>query len=238
MRMLHPVRPEENLICRGEYRYYIDGQPTGDIETFQITHLPSGIEIVRADIDGREGPYGASLITHHHRKPTGRPTWLRARYQQGDVHAAAQYVFKEASVQVVRQAIGGFPRQENVEIASGYHIDYHPVINHDFPWRGYPADARPEPRLLPIFSPDLWTTDEAPFAGRALRVSVAPIESETITTPAGSFENTPRFSVRFDDDQEIIAWYDRRGIPIRWYMPTKGYDFVLSAYSRPDERHW
>jgi len=233
VRMLHPVRPEEKLICRGEYRYTIDDQPTGDVELFQITHLPDGTEVVRADIDGRVGPYEASLITHHLRRPNGRPAWLRARYQQGEIYAAAQYVFQEAAVQVVRQTIGGHPRQENIEIASGYQIDYHPVVNHDFAWRGYPADARPDARLLPIFSPDLWTPEEAPFVGRALRVSVAPLDPETITTSAGTFENVPRFSIRFSDDTEIIAWYDKRGIPLRWYAPSKGYDFVLTAYHRP-----
>ena len=53
MRVLHPIRPEEKLVSRGRYRYLIDGEPTGDLESWQITRLPNGDEFVRADLDGR-----------------------------------------------------------------------------------------------------------------------------------------------------------------------------------------
>ena len=105
MRVLHPVHSKEKLVSRGRYQYLIDGEPTGDIETWQVTRLPNGDEVVRADLDGREAS-GASLITHLVRGKDGQPRWLRLRFQSEDINAAAQYTFEKATVRAARVAEG------------------------------------------------------------------------------------------------------------------------------------
>jgi hypothetical protein len=229
VRVLHPVHPDEVLLRRGRYRYLKGSEPTGDVETWQVTRLPDGDEVVRADLDGRRAGR-PNLITHLRRKPSGAPAWLRLRYFGGPINTAAQYTFREDTVRVARMT-GDFQRwQEVVEIVPGSVVDYHPVIGTDYVWRGYPTDAGGEERLIPVFSPDLWEAEDHVLAGRALRVSVSPRAPEACLTPAGEFEEARSFHVRFDDGVEALVWFDELGTPLRWHYPAAGYEIVLLAY--------
>ncbi|HEC22064.1 MAG TPA: hypothetical protein ENI95_03995 [Chloroflexi bacterium] len=231
MRLLHEIGPEETPVSKGRYRYLVEGEPTGQFETWQITRLPDGSEIVRADVDGRRMPDGANLVTHLLRRADGRPVRLRLRYTRGEVKAAGQYTFEEDVIRIARQVAGYPRRQETLDIATGYEIDYHPVIAHDYVWRGYPAHARGRKWAIPIFSPDLWAEGEDALIGRALRFTVRPLGRELCRTPAGEFEQARHFEVVLDDGVRALAWYNEQGIPLRWYYPDKEYDFVLIAYT-------
>jgi len=232
LRVLHEVHPEEVLISRGQYRYLRGGQPTGQVEHWQITRLPNGQEVVRADVDGSQIPAGPHLLTHLQRRPDGRPEWLRLQYMKGDLLAAAQYQFEDAEVIVIRQEAGGHRRQDKVEIAANYVVDYHPVIAHDYVWRGYPATAGGKAWSIPVFSPDLWALGGDVLSGRALRFAVTPLAPETCEVPAGRFEAARCYKVILSDSVLAMAWYDSAGIPLRWHYPDKGYDFVLVEYTR------
>ena len=228
MRVLHPIRPEEKLVSRGRYRYLIDGEPTGDVETWQITRLPGGEEIVRADLDGREAS-GASLITHLVRKEDGWPAWLRVRFRNGDLNAAAQYTFDRDSVRIARVAEGQSRVMERVDMAEDYVVDYHTMISQDYVWRGYQR-SQGYSQSVPLFSPDLWADGSTVLRGRALRFEVQPLPPKVCTVPAGEFAGTQHFRVRFEDDVLAEAWYDSHGVPLRWYFPARDYDFVLEKY--------
>ncbi len=233
MRVLHPLRAEETLLGRGRYRYLRSGKPTGDVETWYLTRLPDGSEVVRADLDARKSN-GMSLVTHLHRPSVGCPNWLRLRYFGGGLNTAAQYSFEEDSVRVARMTSDFRRQQEVVELAAGYVVNYHLVISSDYVWRGYPAGASGESRLIPVFSPDLWAEGDRILTGRALRVSIQPLEPETCLTPAGRFEGAQVYAVSFDDGVEATAWYDQQGMPLRWHYPAKGYEYVLIAYETGD----
>ncbi len=235
MRVLHPPTADETLVCRGSYRYLHNGEPTGQVERWQISCLPDGSEIVRADVDGRKSARAYSLITHLLRRSDGRPIWLRLRYVTPEINAAAQYNFEDDSVRTARQATTLPRRIETLEIAANYAVEYPPVIGHDFPWRGYPSHARGEQVLIPIFSPDLWAEEGQALSGRALRYNVRPWGTETCTVPAGTFEAAHRFRIILSDGVEAIAWFDGQGIPLRWFYPTKGYDFLLTEYMRAEQ---
>ena len=234
MRLLHEVQPDEVLVCAGEYRYSTAGKPTGQIEHWQTTRLPNGKEITRVELIGQVSGQPMSLLTHLQRLPTGRPEWLRLRYQTGDVKAAAQYTFEDALVRIARQSVNQPRRQETLEIATGYEVDYHPVIGHDYVWRAYPAHARGKPWSVPIFSPNLWTEGIDILEGRALRFNVKPMGAEDLSTQLGDFEQVRAYEVTFNDNIRSLAWFDEFGIPLRWTYPDKSYDFVLVAYTRPD----
>lgn len=232
MRLLHEVTAEESLICRGEYRYRKSGKAAGQTEQWQITRLPGGGEVVRAEVTGKVNKRDTSLLTHLQRQPDGRPEWLRLRYESDELTSAAQYTFEEAVVKVIRQAEGHPRRQDVVDIATGYTVDYHPVIAHDYPWRGYPTHARGKAWAIPVFSPDLWAEGAEALIGRALRFNVKPLGLEDITTPLGDFEQVRAFEVTLDDGTQALAWFDQYGVPLRWSYPDKGYDFVLVEYER------
>jgi hypothetical protein len=234
VRVLHPVHPTETLLYRGKYRYLKDDMPTGDVETWQVTRLADGTEIVRADLDGMS-TRGENLITHFRRYPDSRPHWLRIRYRTDTVNAAAQYTFDKASIRIARQCEGYGRRIETLEIAENYVIDYHSVIAHDYVWRGYPGDAEGEPRAVPVFSPDLWEKADEVLKGRALRFSITPRREEPCVTPAGVFERAESFAITLSDGVEAVAWYNSNGIPLRWTYPLKGYEFILVAFQSGNE---
>lgn len=232
MRVLHQLTADERLLSRGLYHYLQEGKPSGQVERWQISRLPDGHEIVRADVDGRQTPHPYSLITHLLRRPDGRPVWLRLRYLAPEINAAAQYSFEADAVRTARQATTLPRRIETLEIAANYVVDYPPVIGHDFPWRGYPESANGEPLLIPIFSPDLWAGGDEALSGRVLRYNVRPLKPQTCAVPAGTFMAARRFRIIFSDGVEAVAWFDEQGIPLRWFYPAKGYDFVLAEYVR------
>jgi hypothetical protein len=235
MRLLHEIIPDETLLYQGEYRYLRDNEPTGQIEAWQVSRLPDGAQVVRADISSQTGVNPVNLLTHLQRNPDGRPEWLRMRYERGDIVAAAQYTFEKAVVRVARQAEGYPRRQQVIDIAASYEVDYHCVIAHDYVWRGYPRHARGKPWAIPIISPDLWADGTSVLDGRVMRFNVKPLEEETCTVPAGSFENVRHFEIMLDEGVRATAWYDEFGVPLRWYYPDKDYDFVLAVYTHAGE---
>jgi hypothetical protein len=229
MRILHAISPDERLVSWGRYRYLADGAPTGDVESWQVTRLPDGVEIVRVDLDGEQAR-GARLVAHLQRGPDGRPEWLRMRYRRDDVNAAAHYTFEEAVVHVARVEASSGRRLGEVEIATGYVVDYHAVIAYDYVWRGYPPDAEREPRRVAVFTPDLWAEGDGVLRGRALRFDVKPLPLEPCDTPAGMFPQALPFSLRYEDGTTARIWYDRRGTPLRMLFPQGKLEAVLANY--------
>ncbi len=233
MRLLHMLGAEEKLLCRGRYQYLRGGDPTGQFETWQITQLPDGKTIIRADIEGGES--GTNLLTHLQRDAEGHLEWLRMRCERGEMVAAAQLTFEKATVTVARQA-ENFPRQQQThDIAAGYEVDCHAVIGHDYVWRAYPEHARGRAWAIPIISPDLWVAGRAMLKGRVLRFTVEPLTEGRCEVPAGTFEQARRFEVTLSDGVQAFVWFDKFGIPLRWHYAKKDYDFVLVAYTRSEE---
>lgn len=227
MRVLHEVLPEEKLTCEGEYRYQRDGKPLGMAESFMITRLSNGNEVVRADISGQSEIGPTSLLTYMLRSPQGKPLWLRMRFDAPGVKAAAQYTFDDASVRIARQAENQLRRQESLDVANDYAINYHPVVGNEFVWRAYPKHARGKPWSVPVFSPDLWAEGQEIMGGRSLRFSIKPLDPQDISTPAGDYKSVRVFEALLSDGVKVMAWYDDYGLPLRWAYPDKKLDYVL-----------
>lgn len=233
MRILQPSWPQEKLLRRGTYHYFSGGQPTGDVEHWQVTRLPDGSHIVRADLDGRDAS-GASLLATMRRDPDGSPMWLRLRFEHGEINTGGQYNFRADAVDVVRLT-GDFKRRmETVEIATDYVVNFHALISYEYVWRGYPEDAESEIRLIPVFSPELWVAADDVLTGRALRVSVRPDGRSRCEVPAGTFEDCRCFAVELGDGIESKVWFDEHGTPLRWHYPEQGFDFKLVEYQPPE----
>jgi len=236
MRTLHEIHKTEVKICEGSYRYLKDGKPTGPLELWMISRLPDQSIAVRSDIDPGDDSDQPSSIGHLIRKPDGRPKWLRMRLMTKEFSAASQYNFQLAVVKSIRQT-EGFPRmQDKLDIAENYELDYHPVISHDYVWRGYPERAKGKNWSVPVFSPALFAENPRDIlAGRALRFNVTPKDPEMFESEAGTFSEARRFDVVLSDDTRAQVWYDEYGIPLRWYYPEKELDFLLVSYGRYTE---
>jgi hypothetical protein len=201
-------------------------------ELFMITRLPNGNEVVRADISGKSEVGPTSLLTYMQRTSQGKPLWLRMRFDASGVKAAAQYTFEDASVRIARQSDNQLRRQESLDVANDYTVNYHPVVGNEFLWRAYPKHARGKPWSVPVFSPDLWAEGQDIMGGRSLRFSVRPMEVEDLSIPAGDYDKVRVFEAILSDGIRVLAWYDEFGIPLRWAYPDKQLDYVLVRYDR------
>ncbi|NDJ35828.1 MAG: hypothetical protein GYB64_14300 [Chloroflexi bacterium] len=235
MRVLNEMMPDETLVAKGRYHYLVDGEPSGQVETWQITRLPDGSEVVRADLDGRTAEPRANLVSHLKRTPEGRPQWLRIRFGHKGITAAAHYTFEPAEVRVFRQVEGHPRRQDVLDVPSAYEVDYHAVIAHDYVWRGYPDHARGRRWAVPVFSPELWpqAADDA-LMGRSLRFMIEPTGAQVCETPVRLFEGAQGYGITLSDGTKAQAWYDTHGIPLRWTYPDKAYEFIIVGYKRYD----
>ncbi len=231
MRTIHSIHLSEQVIAKGAYEYVVSGKPNGCIETWQITQLPDGQTVVRADVDASSMDGGGShMVSHMVFSDRGDPAWLRVRYGDANLGNAAQYTFNKATVQIVRKPAGYGVRQEVVDIAEDYGIDYPPVIGHDYPWRRYGVREPSSMRAIPIFSPDFWEEGGSNLTGRVVRFRITPMGTAPCEVPAGLFEEAARFDVVTDDGVKAQAWFDEQGIPLRWVYPDKGYEFILRHY--------
>ncbi len=232
MQMLHELHPREKKVCRGEYRCLVGGLEIDYAESWLVTRLPNGQQVIRAEVRGDSGGEQAHLLTHMVRDADELPTWLRMRYGRGALGGAVQYTFRPATVQIARQTWGLRPWQEVVDIAEGYEIDYPPIIGRDYVWRAYPPNEQMEVRSLPVFSPDLWTDEARLLTGRTLRYNVRLEPDSGCVVPAGQFRHAEHFKLTLSDGERAEAWYDEEGVPLRWLYPDKDYDFVLTVYER------
>lgn len=230
MRALHPIAPQETLVCWGTYQYLKGSRSTGQIEGWSIHRLPDGTEIVRADVDGRKAPQAPDILTHLTRNSEGQLQELSLHYRTGEFQAKVTCDFEAGHVALTRELMDHPTRRDTVEVASGYAVDYHPIISCDYVWRGYPAYLQDELYAVPVFSLDIDAGGGDLLRGCALRVSIRPLEPESLTIPAGTFENAQRYQVMLPNDTEATVWFDQRGIPLRWFNPTEDRNFVLIRY--------
>ncbi len=230
MRFLQEIDAEETVVCRGEYQYFQNETPSGETESWQITKLPDGSEIVRSDMTCRQPR--RSLLTHLQRGKDGVAESLRLRYRHEEIVAAAEYTFDSAGVKIERQAKGLTRRRETIDVASGYQVDYQAAVGLDFIWRGYPSHARGKSWSIPVFRPDFKAEEDEILAGQSLRLSVKPVEAETIRTPAGVFKVGHHFLITTPDDLKILAWYGQAGMLLRWYDSANKRDILLVKYNQ------
>lgn len=230
MRFLQEIDAEETVVCRGEYQYFQNETPSGEVESWQITRLPDGSEFVRSDMKCRQPR--RSLLTHLQRDKKGVPELLRLRYRHEETVAAAEYTFDKAGVKIERQTRGLHRRRETVDVASGYQVDYQAAVGFDFIWRGYPRHARGKSWSIPVFRPELDAEEDEMLAGHSFRLSVQPVDADTIRTPAGIFKVEHHFQITTPDDLQMLAWYGQAGILLRWYDSANKRDILLVKYEQ------
>jgi hypothetical protein len=234
VRFLQEIGAEETVVCRGEYQYFHNETPSGEVESWLVTRLPDGSELVRSDMKCRQPR--KSLLTHLQRGAKGVPEFLRLRYRHEEVVAAAEYTFDKAGVKVERQTKGLHRRRETVDTATGYQVDYQAAVGFDYIWRGYPRHARGKSWSIPVFRPSLDADEEEILSGHSSRLSVQPAAADSIRTPAGVFKVGHHFKISTPDGLEILAWYGQAGMLLRWYDSANARDILLVRYEQSGQQ--
>lgn len=118
MRFLLKEQPYEKRIAAGTLRYERDGEPTGVLEHWRVTHALEGYKFLRVDLDGRKSS-GDTFLYRVLLNGDGGLEDIRWRFYNADFHAGGQVLFGDGHITAVREIRDGQYFEEEVEEADG-----------------------------------------------------------------------------------------------------------------------
>lgn len=123
MRFLVKEQRYEKQIAAGQFRYELDGEPTGAVETWRLNKAMDGYEILRVDLDAREAESGHSYVYHLVRQANGHPERLAYRFwgdceSVGHLEIEGTLLFEEQSILGTR-SVNGVTYAEDMDIKRG-----------------------------------------------------------------------------------------------------------------------
>ncbi len=123
MRFIIRELPYEKPIMAGEYRYELDGQPTGAMEKWRLTAAAEGYQFLRIDLDARAAASGHTYLYHVLVNADGRVERLQYRFWTqaagGGLQVAGDVVLDPDSVSATRR-VNGKESERVLELPTGY----------------------------------------------------------------------------------------------------------------------
>lgn len=121
MRFIVNEQPYERRIASGQFRYRLDGAPTGAVETWRRTRALAGYEVLRVDLDAQAAPSGHSYLYNLVWQADGRPERLAYRFwgtaePLGRLDIAGTLLFAADSVTGTR-TVNGRTYAEDLDLA-------------------------------------------------------------------------------------------------------------------------
>ncbi|MBE2220854.1 MAG: hypothetical protein IAF02_04905 [Anaerolineae bacterium] len=139
MRFLIHEQPYEKPIMAGEYRYELDGQPTGAVESWRLTSAAEGYRFLRVDLDARAAASGHTYLYHALVNAAGQVERLQFRFWtqvSGGLQVAGDVVLDETAVSATR-TVNGKVSEQVLELPKGYRFWFPSVAGLHFAgWRG------------------------------------------------------------------------------------------------------
>ena len=139
MRFIIREQPYEKPIMAGEYRYELDGQPTGAVETWRLTAAAEGYRFLRVDLDARAAASGHTYLYHALVNVDGQVERVQYRFWTqvaGGLQVTGDVVLESDSVFATR-TVNGKPSEQVLELPTGYRFWFPSVAGLHFAgWRG------------------------------------------------------------------------------------------------------
>ena len=139
MRFIIREQPYEKPIMAGEYRYELDGQPTGAVETWRLTAAAEGYRFLRVDLDARAAASGHTYLYHALVAADGRVERLQYRFWTqvaGGLQVTGDVVLESDSVSATR-TVNGKTFEQVLDLPKGYRFWFPSVAGLHFAgWRG------------------------------------------------------------------------------------------------------
>jgi hypothetical protein len=144
MRFVIREQPYEKPIMAGEYRYELDGQPTGAVETWRLTAAAEGYQFLRVDLDARAAASGHTYLYHALVNADGQVERLKYRFwteASGGLQVAGDVVLDETAVSATR-TVNGKASEQVIDLPKGYRFWFPSVAGLQFAgWRGNGLDG-------------------------------------------------------------------------------------------------
>lgn len=106
MRFIVREQGFEKLVASGQFRYARKGVPTGTLESWRITSVVDGYQIVRVDLDARAGESGDSYLYHLTLTPAGTPVRLGFRFFRPGTLISGNVLFDDDTLSLSREVNG------------------------------------------------------------------------------------------------------------------------------------
>lgn len=139
MRFIIHEQPYEKPIMAGKYRYELDEQPTGAVETWRLTAAAEGYRFLRVDLDAREAASGHTYLYHALVGSDGFVERLQYRFWtdvSGGLQVTGDVVLEPNSVSATR-TVNGKASEQVLELPIGYRFWFPSVAGLHFAgWRG------------------------------------------------------------------------------------------------------
>jgi hypothetical protein len=97
----------------GTYSYFLNGEPTGVIETFDIKTMPDGSKLTTSIRDAK--PFNTTITVKTIEKKDKFQT-CKIAYQKDELHVEADYKFTENSFQVLLKSDGKIVQDETFDL--------------------------------------------------------------------------------------------------------------------------
>jgi len=124
----------------GEYRYELDGQPTGAVEKWRLTDAAERYRFLRVDLDARDAASGHTYLYHALVNADGRVERLQYRFWTQDaglgLQVAGDLILEPDSISATR-TVNGKESDEVLDLPKGYRFWFPSVAGLHFAgWRG------------------------------------------------------------------------------------------------------
>lgn len=139
MRFIIREQPYEKPMMAGKYRYELDGQPTGAVETWRLTAAAEGYRFLRVDLDARAAASGHTYLYHALVNADGQVERVQVRFWTqvgGGLQVAGDVVLENDSVSATR-IVNGKESEQVLDLPTGYRFWFPSVAGLHFAgWRG------------------------------------------------------------------------------------------------------
>ncbi len=123
MRFIIKEQAYEKLLAAGQYRYEMDGHPTGAMESWRMTAVAQGYQFLRVDLDAREAESGHTYLYHALLDENGRYQRLKYRFwgQVADAPLEVQGdVVLDSTILTAYRTVNGRTYEQLLDVPAGY----------------------------------------------------------------------------------------------------------------------
>ncbi|MFW6063816.1 MAG: hypothetical protein ACOC9V_06525 [Chloroflexota bacterium] len=217
MRTLIRELPYEKPIAGGRYRYQCDGQPTGAVESWRLSHAADDYRFLRVDLNAQMARSGNSYLYHQTLDAEGRPDRLSFRFFGGSRQVRGELLFEDEYVTLTRH-VNEQRLEDELRIPPGYLFWFPSTAGLGLLADLGNAEGRPALTLAP----------DDDFALYATEISGKTEAAQTIEIMGKP--TTARPLALSWADQERIIWLDEHGWPLR--MQREGLVALETRYLR------
>lgn len=222
MRFIVKEQRYEKQIASGQFRYELDGEPTGAVESWRLTAVPDGFEVLRVDLDARQAESGNSYVYHLVRRKDGTPERLGIRFWGSDLEIEGTLLFSETSITGTR-TVNGRTFAEDIDIEPGTGFWFPSVIG-----LGLAATLPGINNITAVTLNNEVGADDT-LALQVVKMDVFPMITDTIELDVcGKMITAVPYMIRWGENQRVITC-DLDFWPVRMERPYPTFVQPLTA---------